>query len=211
MTATVTLLAAAFLGGCGQSDDLFQPGIPRSGRGDDPRREGGHPPERRYPANLWRGRRGPRPRQRRRYRGDSHDARAALAGRDAGTADHTLSLDRVRRRPPPNPPRGVRRRICRGRGDPHRWASPPIQDSAQPPAHAATAGAAQESPGQRHLFGAAKGARTPDLLFTRQMLYQLSYSGLAPRRRTQCIGPPPAPRGEAGSAPPPGNVVDDTP
>jgi hypothetical protein len=33
-------------------------------------------------------------------------------------------------------------------------------------------------PGQRR---AAKGARTPDLLFTRQMLYQLSYSGLTPK------------------------------
>jgi len=38
---------------------------------------------------------------------------------------------------------------------------------------------AQTGGSEKPRNGAAKGARTPDLLFTRQMLYQLSYSGLA--------------------------------
>jgi len=34
---------------------------------------------------------------------------------------------------------------------------------------------------ERHVTGAATRNRTPDLLLTRQLLYQLSYDGLAPR------------------------------
>jgi hypothetical protein len=167
-TATVTLLTAAFLGGCGQPDDATPA------------------PERRYPANcqarIQHGPAGPTAWPARTKAGPARAAPVRVSRDGCITDAIDQRLDAVCARLEHHPWTLARlRNPDRQRGSP--GPGSPTSSTPKP-----------------HLFGAAKGARTPDLLFTRQMLYQLSYSGLAPRRRTQCIGPPPSARAEAGSA-----------